>query len=361
MTGALSRFCGIALVAVLAPLALPGAAAAQSVADIAMMKGADRQAKLEAGAKKEGQVMNYTTMLVESGIRPLEASFSKKYPFIKFNALRNNTSAMIQRILAEEKAGKPVADVVVATASHSLVTAGLAQPFDTPEFAAYPKEYVGPGNMWGTSRVTYNVIGFNTKHIAKADMPKSWEDLANPKYKGKMIWGDALESGGPLVILHIKKVLGDKKAGELFDKLAKQEVASSAASGRAITDMVVAGEQTMNISAAGPHVVDSMAAGAAVDFVQFDPVIARSDQIQLLKSAPHPYAAMLLIDFILSEEGQKSQVSTNEMGARPNVMPNAGLEKIIPRLNGKSEIIYMPEEVSAHADELTSIYQKISR
>ena len=336
-------------------------AAAQSVADIAKMTGPDRMAKLEAGARKEGEVMNYTTMLLETGVRPLEASFTKKYPFLKFNHFRSTTSALIQRMLAEERAGKPVADVIVATASHALVAANLAQSFNSPELAAYPKEYIGPDNLWGTSRVTYGVIGYNTKLVPPAEAPKNWDDLLQPKFKGKMIWGDALDSGGPIVILHIKKTLGEKKSSEFFDKLATQQVAGSSASGRAITDMVVAGEHAMNIAAAGPHVMDSKAAGAAVDFVAFDPVLARSDQIQLLASAPHPHAAMLLIDFILSVEGQISQVSTNEMGAHPQVLPNPALRPIIPRLTGKSEIIYMPEETAARADELKEIYKKISQ
>ena len=345
--------------AALAAWTLP--ASAQSVADVAKMTGPDRMAKLEAGARKEGEVMNYTTMLVESGIRPLEEGFTKKYPYIKFNHYRANTSAMIQRILAEERAGKPVADVIVATASHALVTAKIAQSFNSPELAAYPKEYTGPDNLWGTSRVTYSVIGYNTKLVAAADVPKSWDDLLLPKYKGKMIWGDALDSGGPLVILHLLKTMGDKRAHEYFDKLAAQEVASSSASGRAITDLVVAGEHAMNISAAGPHVVDSKSSGASVEFVSFDPVIARTDQLQLLVSAPHPHAAMLLIDYILSEEGQRNQVSTNEMGAHPKVLPNPALQPIIPRLTGKSEIIYMPQDTADIADELMDIYKKISR
>lgn len=337
------------------------AASAQSVAEIAKLSGQDRMAKLEAGARKEGEVMNYTTMLIESGVRPLEASFTKKYPYLKFNHFRSTTSALIQRMLAEERAGKPAADVIVATASHALVEAKMAQSFNSPELAAYPKEYIGPNNLWGTSRVTYGVIGYNTKLVPTAEAPKSWDDLLQPKFKGKMIWGDALDSGGPIVILHIKKTLGEQKAAQFFDKLAGQQVAGSSASGRAITDMVVAGEYAMNISAAGPHVMDSKSAGASVDFVSFDPVLARSDQIQLLASAPHPHAAMLLIDFILSVEGQTSQVSTNEMGAHPQVLPNPSLRPIIPRLSGKSEIIYMPEETAERAEELKEIYKKISR
>ena len=191
------------------------------------------------------------------------------------------------------------ADVKEHLTQENAYTKAMLASTEGLQAAMFEETAIEQNRLWVSNRESYGGIGYNSNSIPDAEAPKVWKDLLNPKYKGKMIWGDALDSGGPLVVLHILKTLGEQRANALFDKLAKQEVASSSASGRAISDLVVAGEHAMNISAAGPHIVDSKSTGASVDWVEFDPVIARSDQLQILKSAPHPYAAMLLIEALV--------------------------------------------------------------
>lgn len=355
------QFMAAASLAVLTLAATPASVSAQSVDAVARMTGPDRMAKLEAGAKKEGEFMLYTSLLVDDGVRPLQEVLAKKYPFIKFNYIRATTSALIQRVLAEDRAKKPNADIVIASSSSALHKAEVLQPYLSPEMAAYPQQYMGPNNLWSTLRVSYNGLGYNTKLVSAADAPKSYEDLLHPRWKGKMIWANALETGGPLTILHLKRVWGDKKANEFFDGLAKQNVANSSASGRAVLDLVIAGEHSLQISAALHHVIRSQTDKAPVQFASFDPVMTRPDHIQLLKTSPHPHAAMLFIDYVLSEEGQNYLVQYEYLPAHPKVQPLPQLQKIIPRLNGLNEIVYTPQDTDQYAEELQDIYNKISR
>ena len=337
------------------------AGAADTAADVAKLAGPDRKAKIEAGARKEGELMFYTSLLVDDGVRPLQEAFTKKYPFIKFSYIRNSTAPLVQRLLAEDRAGKPMADIVIASSGAALREAGFLQSYDTPELAAYPKNYIGPDNLWSTLRLSYNGLAYNTKLVSKADAPKKWEDLLDPKWKGKMIWNNAVESGGPLLIHHLNKIWGEKKSGEFFDKFATQNVAGSGASGRAVLDLVIAGEHAIQVSAALHQVIRSQTEKAPVDFVMVDPVIARPDHIQFLKSAPHPYTAMMFIDYVLSLEGQNTLVQYEYLPAHPQAQPLPQTAKIVPRLNGMSENMYAPDDLLPFNEQLTATYSKVSR
>ncbi len=342
---------------VMAPIA---DAAAASQADIAMMKGADRQAKLEAGAKKEGNFTIYTSLLVKSGVRPLKKAIETKYPYIKFGYVRATTSTVVQKILSESRAGKINVDVSVGSGNASLAKGETLEPYWSPNQAAFPAGYVDKDNRWTAFRMSYNGIGYNAKLVSKADAPKSWEDLLDPKWKGKMVWQKANETGGPLTILHLQRIWGKKKAGAFFDKLAKQKVAASNASGRAVMDLVIAGEHHMQIAAALHHVVRSQQKGAKADFVSPDPVISRPGYAMLIKGAPHPHAAMLFIDYLLSKEGQQLLAKNEYLVARPDVDPLPHMRAIVPHLNGKKEIIYTPSDTLDNSKELSAIYNKIS-
>ena len=342
----------------LAPIA---DAAAASQADIAMMKGADRQAKLEAGAKKEGEFTFYTSLLVKSGVRPLKKAFEKKYPFIKYGYVRATTSTIVQKILSEARAGSTRSDVSVGSGSASLMKGKVLEPYWTPGQAALPKGYVDKGGLWTSVRMSYNGIGYNSKLVSEAEAPKDWADLLDPKWKGKMVWQKALETGGPLTILHLQRIWGKKKAGEFFDKLAKQKVAASNASGRAVFDLVIAGEYHLQIANALHHVIRSKKRGAKGHFVSPDPVIARPAHAMLIKGAPHPYAAMLFLDYIISKEGQQLLANNEYLVAHPDVQPLPHMRAIVPRLNGKKEIVYTPADTLENSKELIAIYNKISR
>ena len=355
------RHFGLAFIGTWALACVCGTTQAQSLSEISMMSGPDRQTKLEAGAKKEGEVMLYTAQTVDDGVRPIEEGFSKKYPYIKYNYYRSASPGLIQRILSESRANKPAADVVIGSASAALKQAALLQPFTTPEFAVYPKEYQEPSNLWGTVRSTYNGIAFNTKLVSAADAPRTWEALLDPRWKGKMIWISDLGTGGPFLIHHLRTIWGEKKAADYFEGLRKQEIGASGATNAAILEFVAAGEYPILVSAALHQVARAKFEKSPVDFAAPDPVPSRPEQIMLTNTAPHPYAAMLLIDYVLSIDGQKILAQNGYLPANPKVEPIAYMREVLPRLTGKSEKLYMPEDTTANAEVLTNIYQKTSR
>lgn len=341
--------------------ATPGSAVAQSVNDVARLTGADRQAKLEAGAKKEGEFLLYTAQLVEDGVRPMQEAFAKKYPFVKFNFYRAASPGLVQRILSETRAGKPVTDVVIGSTSAALNEAKLLQPFASPHLAEYPKAYLEPTGLWATVRSTYNGIAYNSKLVTAAEAPQTWEALLEPRWKGKMLWINDLGTGGPLLIHHLREQWGEKKAEEYFAKLKQQNIGASSASNQAALDLLIAGEHQLLVSAALHQVVRALNEKAPVNFTAPDPVIARPEHIMLLNSAPHPHAAMLYIDYVLSQEGQRVMAANSYLPAHPNVDAIASMQAIVPRVMGKKEVLYGPETTTGNADILMDTFNRISQ
>ena len=351
---------GVACLSALAMASFATVASAASIADVAMMSGPDRQAKLEAGAKAEGGVNLYTTLIVPQAVEPLKAGWDKKYPNIKFNFYRADQAPLVQRIMSETRAGSPAADVVVGSTADALNRAQLLQSFTSPELSAFPKEYIGKDNLWAIYRLAYFGIGYNTKLVPEAVAPKSWEDLLDPKWNGKMIWATSRDTGGMFLIYHLRKIWGEKKAGEYFDKLATQRVAKSSASVRTLLDLVIAGEHAMLITTSLNHAIISKGEGAPVWFTSPDPVGARPDSIMVLNNMPHPHAAMLLTDYILSREGQAILAKAEYQVARRDVDPLPSMRPIIPELNGKTANMYPPEDITPVEDQLQAIFNKVS-
>lgn len=336
-----------------------GEAPAQSLSDIAMMSGPDRQAKLEAGAKKEAQFALYTTLIPE-GSEPLRDAFVKKYPFLKFDLVRANNAQLVQRLIAESRAKKGAADVVMGGFSDAMDSAQLIAPFASPEFAAYPKEYVGKGNLWFMYRMASFGIGYNTKLLQGADIPKSYEDLVDPKYRGHMIWGNSRDTGATFLVNHWRSIWDPKKAETIFDGLSKQQIARSNASVRALLDLVIAGEHKILITTSLNHVIDSASQGAPVWFTSPDPVPTRSDHVMLAKEAPHPHAAMLFLDYLLSKEGQTVLTQNAFQVARPDVEPTAIQRPIIPHFNGRTAKAYSSQDFEGKEEALETIVNRIS-
>lgn len=351
-----THFIGIAVVTALS-LASPAMALTND--EIANLTGADRQKVLEAGARAEGKLMFYTTLIVRQAVRPLQSAFEKKYPFVKLEYIRMGSSKVVQRLLAEHRARQTQADVVVASAAPVMKQAKIAQVFTSPELAPYPKDTLDPDRMWAPIRFSFNGIGYNTRMVSAADAPKTWEDLLDPKWKDKLVWADSTETGAPLFIAILRKVWGEKKAMDYLGKLAKQNVRTGTGSIRSVLDQVIAGEYPVMISAALHHVAISAAQGAPVAATSPSPVLGRNGYAMMMKGAPHPHAAMLFIDFLVSRDGQTILREARYLPAHPDVDPLPEMQAVMPKATGAKAYIMSPEEHNAVRKEAQAIHRKM--
>src|SRR5215475_2401916 len=291
-----------------------------SVEDVALMKSAERQKLLVEGAKKEGKVSFYTGLIVDQVVRPLKEGFEKEYPFVQVDFFRGNSENIARRVLTEYQAKRYDVDVVSGSAATSMVQrAGFMQRFYSPHLAEYPAELKDAKGFWGSTNVYFMTLGYNTRGVRPNELPKTYEDLLQPRWRGQMMWSTSRGSGAPQFIGNILLTMGQEAGKAYLQKLKGQNIAKSTASARQILDLVIAGEYPMAVQIFNHHSYISKAAGAPVEWQPLEPVTATINTIGLAKNSPHPHAAMLFLDFFLSKKGQKIVQLSNYLPSHPEI------------------------------------------
>lgn len=344
------RCRGTMLMLLTSALALPAGCLTATAAD---------QALIDA-AKKEGQVVWYTVQIVNQLVVPLAAEFKKKYG-IDVKYARANSNEVALRVINEAKAGRLQADVIDGTNTvpalrkHDLILKWL------PDSAArLPKESVDPQGYWVATNIYINTPGFNTELIKKGTEPRTYEDLLDPKYRGKMAWGSTPStSAGAGLVGTVLKEMGPQKGRAYLEKLAKQQIAGLNVAARQVLDQVISGEYAIGLQIFNHHTIISAAKGAPTAWIPMEPVTATPSVGAVIKGAPHPNAGKLLLDFMVSEEGQRIFRETNYMPADPRVPPKD--PRLLPE-GGKFRAQYFsPEETDAGMPGWYKIYQELFR
>ena len=342
---------------------LTGGASLVQAQEVLNYKGADRQKVLEEGAKKEGQVVLYSAAIVNQALRPLATAFMKKYPFVKMTFWRGDTEEIAAKLSAETRADNIVADVIEGTGIGELaVEAGLTQSYYTPLVNEFPARYRDPRGMWTSTRVSYFGMAYNTKQVSDAEAPKSYEDLLDPKWKGKIAWRIGTSSGTPLFITNLRLAWGEDKAMAYFRKLAEQKMINfGSGSARTLVDRVIAGEFPIALNIFAHHPLISRAKGAPVNSRLLDPAPSTAGTMVLPKVVHHPHAAMLLVDFILSREGQEIWAKAEYFPTREDVAPLDTLAGIVPAKAGVPENFVSSENLNKMTESSNKIWQDLFR
>jgi len=291
-----------------------------SVEEVATMKSPERQKILIEGAKKEGKVTFYTGLIVDQVVRPLKEGFEKEYPFVQVDFFRGNSENIARRVLTEYQAKRYDVDVVSGSAATSMVQrAGFMQRFYSPHLAEYPAELKDAKGFWGSTNVYFMTLGYDTRSVKPNELPKTYEDLLQPRWRGQMMWSTSRGSGAPQFIGNILLTMGQEAGKAYLQKLKGQNIAKSTASARQILDLVIAGEYPLAVQIFNHHAYISKAAGAPVEWQPLEPVTATINTIGLAKNSPRPHAAMLFLDFLLSKKGQKIVQLSNYLPSHPEM------------------------------------------
>jgi iron(III) transport system substrate-binding protein len=351
------------LAAALAAFIDAGPALAQSPQDILLYKGPDREPKLIEGAKKEGQVVIYAALIQNQAMRPIADGFSKKYPFVKITTWRADSEAIVQKASAEVRANNVVADVIEGTgAGEEAVEANIVLPYYAPAVERFPQAYRDPNGMWAPTRLSYYSIASNTRLVPPDKVPKTYEDLLAPQWKGKMAWRIGSSTGTPLFITNLRLAWGEEKARAYFDRLKEQKLVNfGAGSARTLVDRVIAGEYAIALNIFAHHPLISRAKGAPVNSQLMDPVPVTAATMSVVKGLRHPHAAMLLTDYILSREGQGILASAEYFPVDPQVPPLPSLAPVVPRIAGVPENFVGPDKLIKYTDSSEEIFQKLFR
>ena len=284
------------------------AASPSSPADIAKYQGQDRQQMLEAGAKKEGTVSWYTAIAGDV-INALTDGFQQKYPYLKLNVFRADEPAVLQRITQETQANTASFDVTDLNGGSTgiLKDAKLTDPYFSPSLAAIPEGLKLPasGGLVDGADDWMTIIGFgyNTTLVPKDAVPKTTADLMNPGLTGKIALAGT--TTGYNWVGSVLAGMGDDAGKKwLADFAAKQKPAVQQISGKALLDLIAKGEVPASPTIYRDHVRQAQANKAPVEWVPLEPDVNLVNYVVIGAKAPHPYAAMLFIDYLLGD-GQK--------------------------------------------------------
>ena len=311
-------------------------ARAATVAEIANLAGPDREQILVEGARKEGKFAIYSAMIDDQALRPVTEAFKRKYPFVDAQFWRADSRDLVHKALAEARAKAVVGDVIEGGGvSQPLARAGVLQPFSTPVNAAWSSDLRDPKGFWAATRLSYFGAAYNTRDLRAEDTPKSYDDLLDPKWKGKLCWTGPAETGsGLMFITFMRLVRGEEAAEAYFKKLGEQKIVNYTSSPREVVNKVMAGECLIALNIFLHHAVISQQKGAAVAALPLEPVVANASIATLAKGTQNPHAAMLFIDFLLSKEAQQVLEKADYFPVHPEVAPRPGLAHVIPKSAG---------------------------
>lgn len=271
-------------------------------------------------AKKEGQLNWYTTLIADTAVIPLIGAFEKRYPGVKVNYSRADSTPTILKILNEAKAGKVQADVTDGTGtSPPLLAEGLLAKYLPMGSEIYPADLKHPEGYWIANILYFMTPAINTDMVKGADIPRKLDDLLNPKWKGgKIVWSNS-SSGGAAFIGAMLATAGEQKGMEFLQKLAKQQIANVGLSARAVVQKVAEGEYPMALGIFNHHTIIDSEKGAPVMWLPLEPIIAPLSVESVLKDAPHPNAARLFLDYLVSEDAARLLADVGFLPAHPKV------------------------------------------
>ncbi|MEA2903358.1 MAG: iron(III) transport system substrate-binding protein [Alphaproteobacteria bacterium] len=318
-------------------------------------------AALIEAARKEGEVTWYSTQIISQLVRPVAAAFEKKYPGVKVRATRANASEVAVKILNESRAGRTQSDVFDGTTTVvTLKKEGYVLQWLPEAAKEYPPELQDPQGYWIANNLFIITPGYNTSLVPKGTEPKTYADLLNPKWRGKMAWnGFPTSSGVGGFVGTVLTDMGVEKGRAYLRELAKQNIAPLRGSAREVLDQAIAGEYAIALQIFNHHAVISKKKGAPVDWIKMEPATGTLSVLSVHKNAPHPNAAKLLADFIISKEGQQVFRDADYITSHPDI---PALEPTLkPKEGGFRVQFFTPEQTEEQMAEWKKVSDEFFR
>lgn len=306
------------------------------------------QSEVMEKAKQEKELSFYTNLNIGES-KPWLDAFEKKYPFIKTSLTRVGGTAIAARVLTESQAGRHLWDVAgpLMLYAKEILKRGLVTPYLSPERKSFRDEFKDKEGLWTALVLNNSAMMYNTKLVPPNMAPKSYDDLLNPFWKGKISMDTELYEWfeGQL------RVRGREKGLEFMRKLKAQEPVFRR--GRtAQAELVAAGEFAVTVEVYAHRAQEIKDKGAPIQWVVVEPVLIHPLVGIIAKNAAHPNAARLFMDYILSKEGQTKVRDEGRIPARSDVPPKP---PELMRKEWKVEIVGLTEDIA----EARKLYAEI--
>ena len=267
---------------------------------VSVVLTAQAPAGLVDRAKREGTLTLYTS-LAPTESQPLAEAFEKKYG-VKVQLWRAQSAEVVQRVITEAKGRRFAVDVVETNGPEMEMIARekLLGELHSAYVADLPANAIPAHRTWFPDRMNYFVVGYNTAKVKRADIPATYEGFTDPKWKGRI----ALEASDSEWMATLIKTSPGNKGADLVRKIAALQ--PSLRKGHVLlASLVAAGDVPVGLAMYNSNVETLKRKGAPIDYVPVQPVVARPQGIGVARSAPHPNAAILFAEFVLSPYGQQ--------------------------------------------------------
>ena len=314
--GDFSRRCCLRLGLTCAWMLAAGVALAQD-GSLLSYEGADRTDKVVAAAKKEGRLLLYTAFRPQDLAAVIEP-FEKTYG-IKVTAWRSGKTNVLQRVLKEARAQRHEVDVILmpATEMEALRREKLLHPVRSPSRKDLLPEAMPAHGEWAPVLLNVLVPTYNTRAIRKEDLPRTYQDLLAPKWKGKLGVEAHLEEWYMTTI----QGMGESEGRKFFAELSAKNGLSARLGMSLLHNLVISGEVPLALAVYRDLPEKARRQGAEVDWFVLDPTVAEPFVVSIARRAPHRNAALLFHDYLLSEATQKLLRSLDFYPANVKVQP----------------------------------------
>lgn len=304
-----------------------------------ILRAAESIDQLYEKAKKEGKITLYAPLSAQA-MTVIPPAFMKRFPGITVDHIDATSDKLIARVLAEQKGGRVLADVMSGALSYlpQILDLKLPAPMAAPEAAAYPAAL--RGDLWVATDMQFYIAGWNTNLVKKGEEPKQYEDLANPRWKGNIM-------GEPrdyqlLIGFAKRKYNSDEKAIDLFKKIAANGVEFHRGHSQ-LAEFLVAGQRAICFTCYSHHFPQRIKKGAPIQPLLNEGVGEVGGSVMVLRGAPHPNAALLWARWAISEEGQRVYAQAGETPAHPKVEPLEKIRPATPHMLGIDDIKEFPK------------------
>jgi iron(III) transport system substrate-binding protein len=296
----------------------------------------DLDMQLVEGAKKEKKLVFYTTMELPQIIQVVQ-DFVQKYPFLMIDLRPAETETLIKKVQDEARSGMPGWDVLIGGGGllQPLFEENLVASYHSPQRGAISDALVDSEGYWSGFYINPYVLGYNTNIVTREEIPKSYDELLEPRWKGNRITIDSTAHG---LLRGLAATWGKDKAVAYLKRLAEQQPVMARASITAV-DSMHTGNVAMVLARAPVIQGYKNKLGSPIDWTIFEPVIAQIDAVMLSAHAPHPNAARLFVDFALSKEGQSALGSVQQIPVRRDIEPRSK-----PALRGHKWFVERPDK-----------------
>jgi iron(III) transport system substrate-binding protein len=275
-------------------------APANNIAALAALTGAERLKRLAEGAKKEGVVSIYTSMPLDD-MAALTSAFEAKYG-VKAKVWRSGSEKILQRGLLEAKANRFEVDVFETNSPETEVLSRekVLIAGNSPFLNELIPQAIPSHKEWIATRLNIFTCAYNTKLVKKEELPKTYQDLLDPKWKGKL----SVEADDSDWLAETVMKMGEEKGLALFREIARKNAVSVRKGHTLLSNLVASGEVPLALTVYNYKIEQMKNSGAPIDWFALDPTIARPNANGVARNAPHPHAALLFQDFELTEGQQ---------------------------------------------------------